>query len=74
MRGAGVREERLFTTRTTAAFVPADHPPIGIRRILNQALRALSELLEDLYVERGRRSVPPARRLRGQLHYNKLFR
>jgi transposase len=65
MRGADITQESLFTTRTTAAFVPADHPLIEIREILNQALRALNERFDDMYVERGRLSVAPERLLLG---------
>jgi transposase len=65
MRGADITQERLFTTRTTAAFVPTGHPLIAIREILNEALRALDEKFAGMYAEGGRLSVPPERLLRG---------
>ena len=34
-------QENLFVTRTTADYVPAEHPLLAIREILNRALREL---------------------------------
>jgi len=65
MRGADITQESLFTTRTTAAFVPAGDPLIEIRTILNQALRGMDEKFDALYAEGGRLSVAPERLLRG---------
>jgi transposase len=65
MRGADITQEGLFVTRTTADYVPADHPLIGIRDILNRALREMDLLFESIYDDRGRYSVPPEWLLRG---------
>ena len=65
MRGADVTQEGLFVTRKTADYVPADHPLVPIREILNQALRDMDLLFESIYDEYGRYSVPPERLLRG---------
>ena len=65
MRGADVTQEGLFVTRKTADYVPADHPLVPIRDILNQALRDMDLLFESIYDECGRQSVPPERLLRG---------
>ena len=40
MRGADVTQEGLFVVKTTSDYVPAEHPLIAIRSILNTALRA----------------------------------
>jgi transposase len=86
MRGADVTEEGLFVMKQTADYIPAGHPLIAIREILNEALREL-----DSYEDRGRYSVPPEWLLRGlvlqtlygirserllceQLGYNMLYR
>ena len=61
MRGADVTQEGLFVTRKTADYVPADHPLVPIREILNQALRDMDLLFESIYDECGRQSVPPER-------------
>jgi len=65
MRGADVTQEDLFVSRKTADYVPADHPLVAIREILNRALRDMDLLFESIYDERGRYSVPPEWLLRG---------
>ncbi len=66
MRGADVTQEGLFVTRQTTDYVPAGHPLLAIREILNRALRDMDVLFESIYDhERGRYSVPPERLLRG---------
>lgn len=65
MRGADVTQEGLFVMRKTADYVPAGHPLVAIREILNRALRELDRLFESIYEDRGRYSVPPERLLRG---------
>lgn len=65
MRGADVTQEGLFVMRKTADYIPAGHPLIAIREILNHALRELDSLFESIYEERGRYSVPPEWLLRG---------
>jgi transposase len=65
MRGADVTQEDLFVTRQTSDYVPANHPLLPIRDMLNVALRDMDLLFESIYEERGRYSVPPERLLRG---------
>ncbi len=65
MRGADVTQEGLFIVRKTADYVPSEHPLIAIREIVNSALREMDRLLESMYGERGRYSVPPEWLLRG---------
>jgi transposase len=65
MRGADVTQEGLFVTRKTADFVPAGHPLLAIRDIVNTALRDMDVLFESIYDDRGRYSVPPEWLLRG---------
>jgi transposase len=65
MRGADVTQESLFVMRNTADYVPADHPLVPIREILNVALAQMDVMFESMYEERGRYSVPPERLLRG---------
>jgi transposase len=65
MRGADVTQEGLFVIRQTADYVPAGHPLVAIRDILNCALRAMDVLFESIYADRGRYSVPPEWLLRG---------
>jgi transposase len=65
MRGADVTQEGLFIVKKTSDYVPADHPLIAIREIVNTALREMDRLFESMYDERGRYSVPPEWLLRG---------
>ncbi len=65
MRGADVTQEGLFVTRKTVDFVPAGHPLVAIREIINRALRDMDVLFESIYGDRGRYSVPPEWLLRG---------
>lgn len=65
MRGADITQEGLFVMRKTADYIPAGHPLIAVRKILNHALRELDSLFESIYEERGRYSVPPEWLLRG---------
>ena len=65
MRGADVTQEGLFVVKQTSDYVPAEHPLIPIREILNTALRDMDVLFESMYEDRGRYSVPPEWLLRG---------
>ena len=66
MRGADVTQEGLFIVRKTSDYVPAEHPLLAIREILNTAvLRDMDRPFESMYEKRGRYSVPPEWLLRG---------
>jgi transposase len=65
MRGPDVTQESLFVVRKTADYVPAGHPLVAIREILNHALREMDMLFESMYEDRGRYSIPPEWLLRG---------
>jgi len=65
MRGADVTQEGLFIVKKTSDYVPAEHPLIAIREIVNTALCEMDRLFDSMYDERGRYSVPPEWLLRG---------
>ena len=67
MRGWDAKSEALFSYVSCAARVPKDHPLRSIRRIVDEALAALSPEFEQLYVKFGRPSIPPERLLRALL-------
>jgi transposase len=67
MRGWDVRSEALFSYVSCEARVPKDHPLRPIRRIVDEALEALSAEFERLYAKLGRPSIPPERLLRALL-------
>jgi transposase len=90
MRGWDAKSDALFSYVSCEARVPKDHPLRPIRRIVDEALAALSPEFEQLYAKFGRPSIPPERLLRAlllqvysvrselqlmeQLDYNLLFR
>ena len=67
MRGWDVKSEALFSYVNCEARVPKDHPLRPIRRIVDEALGALSPEFEQLYAKFGRPSIPPERLLRALL-------
>jgi len=67
MRGGDVRSEALFSYLSCEARVPPDHPLRPVRKIVDQALRALSPEFEKLYAKSGRPSIPPEKLLRALL-------
>ena len=67
MRGWDERSDALFSYVSCEARVPKDHPLRPIRRIVDEALTALSPGLEKLYAKLGRPSIPPERLLRALL-------
>jgi hypothetical protein len=67
MRGWDVKSEALFSYVNCEARVPKDHPLRPIRRIVDEALGALSAEFEQLYAKFGRPSIPPERLLRALL-------
>ncbi len=67
MRGWDVKSEAQFSYVNCEARVPKDHPLRPIRRIVDEALGALSPEFEQLYAIFGRPSIPPERLLRALL-------
>jgi transposase len=64
MRGGDAKTEALFSYVSCEARVPLDHPLRPIRKIVNQALEALSPEFEKLYARFGRPSIAPEKLLR----------
>jgi transposase len=67
MRGDDLHQSPMFSYISCEQRVPADHPARAIRKMADEALRAMSPQLGRLYAKRGRRSVPPERLLRALL-------
>jgi transposase len=67
MRGWDEKSDTLFSYVSCEARVPKDHPLRPIRRIVDEALGALSLEFEQLYAKFGRPSIPPERLLRALL-------
>ena len=67
MRGADRMQERLFTMARLEDFVPADHPLRPIQRMVNEALKRLSGLFNEMYADHGRASIAPEKLIRALL-------
>ena len=67
MRGPDIQQDRLFSTVSPETRVPKDHPLRPIRRMVDEALKALDGDFAALYSMYGRESIPPEKLLRAQL-------
>ncbi len=67
MRGNDVVQESLFTTVHLESFVPPEHALRSIKLLVDDALKRLNWLFDNIYSEFGRESIPPERLIRAQL-------
>ena len=67
MRGHDISQTSLFITKTVASFVPAGHPLIAMRKLVDEALKDLDGLFNTIYARAGRESIPPERLIRASL-------
>ena len=67
MRGEVDPQSGLFGYFSPEKRVPADHPLRSIKRSADSALKEIRPLLDELYSEIGRPSIPPERLLKAQL-------
>ena len=67
MRGVDISQESLFTTVHLESFVPKDHPLRAVRALLDEAMKNMNWLLDTIYADSGRESIPPERLIRAQL-------
>jgi transposase len=57
----------MFCLLSPESFVPQDHPLRAIKPFVDEALRGLSPLFDEMYAENGRPSIPPERLLKAKL-------
>ena len=67
MRGMDQRRDGLFSYVRPESRIPEHHPLRLIRRVADEALRALAARFAALYAETGRPSIPPEQLLRALL-------
>jgi transposase len=67
MRGPDVMQQSLFTCAKLEDFVPADHPLQAIQRMINEALKGLNGLFNEIYADGGRSSIAPEKLIRALL-------
>jgi len=66
MRGEDIIQESLFTTVHLDTFVPSEHPSRPIRQLIDEAMKRLNWLFDQIYAEGGRQSIPPERLISAQ--------
>jgi transposase len=67
MRGTDTQQSSMFSYLSPEERVPAKHPLRPIRRMVDDALKALSPSFSRLYSAFGRPSIPPEKLLRALL-------
>jgi len=67
MRGEQEQQDAMFSYISAEKRVPEDHPLRAMRRMSDEALRALSARFDELYSPTGRPSIPPEQLLRALL-------
>jgi len=67
MRGELDPQADMYCLVSPEKFVPPDHPLRAIKPFVDQALRELSSLFDEMYADIGRPSIPPERLLKAKL-------
>src|SRR5579863_8912106 len=67
MRGTDIQQSSMFSYLSPEERVPAKHPRRPIRRMVDEALKALSPDFDGLYSAFPRPSIPPEKLLRALL-------
>lgn len=67
MRSPDVQQLGMFSYVSVETRVPADHPIRPLRKLVDELLRDLDPVLDRVYADTGRPSIPPERLLRASL-------
>src|SRR6202142_3024428 len=67
MRGKDTQQSAMFSYVSPEERVPANHPLRPIRTMVDVVLKGLSRSFGQLYIDIGRRSIPPEKLLRALL-------
>ncbi len=67
MRGPDAMQEALFTFTSLEKFVPSDHPLRSVKALVDDSLRSLNGLFNEIYADTGRASIAPEKLLRALL-------
>ncbi len=67
MRGHHDQQDAMFSYVSLDSRIPEDHPLRPLRRMVDEALKGMSPLFDELYSNVGRPSIPPERLLRALL-------
>lgn len=67
MRGDESGQTGVFSYVQPEERIPADHPLRAVRRLVNEALKGMTEVFDRMYAHSGRPSIPPEQLLRALL-------
>jgi transposase len=67
MRGNVNPQADMLCLISPESLVPKDHPLRRIKRLVDEVLRELSPLFEEMYAQVGRPSIPPERLLKAKM-------
>jgi transposase len=67
MRGNVDPQADMFCLISPESRVPKDHPLRGVKHLVDEVLRDLSPLFEEMYATDGRTSIPPERLLKAKV-------
>ena len=67
MRGDESGQTGVFSYVQPEERIPADHPLRALRRLLNEALKGMTDVFDRMYARSGRPSIPPEQLLRALL-------
>ena len=67
MRGTSKSQPELVCLISPESVVPQNHPIRIIKKHLDEVLRRMSPLLDTMYAEQGRPSIPPERLLKAKV-------
>ena len=67
MRGKDIQQSAMFSYVSPEERVPADHPLRPVRQMADLALKALSPVFDQMYIDFGRPSIAPEKLLRALL-------
>jgi transposase len=67
MRGIDKQQSAMFSYVSPEARVPPNHPLRPIREMVDELLKALSPVFDEMYASFGRPSIAPEKLLRSLL-------
>ncbi len=59
MRGEATKQATMLCIVSPEQRVPAGYPLRGIKKLSDEILDGLSDILDEMYAKKGRPSIPP---------------
>ena len=67
MRGRDTTQYVMLTLKTPEQLVPKEHPLRRVKTFVDEALREMSGLFDEMYSDVGRPSIPPEQLIKATL-------